>query len=142
MTFAPWKTEYELKHATMDDTHREFIDWLNRLDSTPDEGFAAALDEFIAHTIEHFEQENRWMRDSAFPPVNCHKGEHDEVLEVVRNVRAKVGTGDMDIGRRLVQELLPWFENHAGNMDAALAMWINGIGFDTSAKAKPKGDNA
>ena len=37
------------------------------------------------------------------------------------------GTG---LGRRLIEELPAWFENHVNGMDAALAFHLDSIGFD------------
>ena len=125
MSLAPWKPEYELGLAPMDETHREFIDWLNRLDAAPDEEFLTGLDTFIEHTQHHFDQEDRWMRGSMFPPVECHGGMHAEILKIARFVREQVSKGNLKMGRQLVKELVPWFDDHAATMDSALASWIN-----------------
>lgn len=133
MTLAPWKSQYELGLPAMDDTHREFIDWLNRLSETEDSAFAAELDGFLAHTVAHFEQEDRWMKASGFPPLECHGGMHAEILKIATFVREQVGKGNFKMGRQLVEELLPWFEDHAATMDSALAGWIRDTGFSIDA---------
>ena len=121
----------------MDDTHLEFIDWLNRLADTPDADLGAGLDGFIAHTQAHFEQEDRWMKASLFPPVECHGGMHGEILKIAVFVREQVGKGNYKMGRQLVEELLPWFDDHAATMDAALAGWIRDTGFPIEPPATP-----
>ena len=77
-----WSSDYELGLAPMDETHREFVDLVNRITEAGDAGLLAGLDELILHTVEHFAQEDRWMRESGFPPVHCHQTEHERVLEV------------------------------------------------------------
>lgn len=129
MSLAPWKPQYELGLAPMDDTHREFIDWLNRLAETPDSELGSELDGFIAHTKAHFDQEDRWMKASGFPPVECHGGMHAEILKIATFVRQQVGKGNFKMGRQLVEELVPWFDDHAATMDSALAGWIRDTGF-------------
>jgi len=52
---------------------------------------------------------------------DSHIGEHDRVLAIVQQVRQMVAGGDFAIGRRLAEELVPWFNQHAQTMDAALA---------------------
>jgi hemerythrin-like metal-binding protein len=136
MTLAPWKPAYELGLAPMDDTHREFIDWLNKLDVAADDEFLAGLDEFIAHTQAHFDQEDRWMRGSGFPPVECHGGMHVEILKIAQFVREQVAKGNMTMGRQLVKELVPWFDDHAATMDSALAAWINQTEYKIDATPK------
>ncbi|HQR03169.1 MAG: hemerythrin domain-containing protein [Proteobacteria bacterium] len=134
MSLIHWKPEFELGLAPMDDTHREFIDRLDRLDQCPDADFLSELDAFIEHTRHHFEQEWDWMRGSMFPPLNCHHSEHDNVLDLMLQVRADVARGDIPLGRTLVKELLPWFENHAATMDTALASWIGQTGYPAEAR--------
>ncbi|QID18559.1 cation-binding hemerythrin HHE [Nitrogeniibacter mangrovi] len=126
-----WNDTLELGLAPMDATHREFVECYNALAEAPEADFIDCLDAFIAHTVEHFEQENRWMAAVNFP--GCHKAEHDRVLTVLRDVRRLAAAGDMALGRRLVEELPPWFENHASGMDAALAFHLETIGFDTGS---------
>lgn len=126
---APWKADYELGLAAMDDTHREFIDWLNRLAIADDDSFLSAMDGFIDHTQAHFDMEDRWMRASMFPPVDCHAGMHKEILQIARFVREQAAKGNLKMGRQLAGELVTWFDDHAANMDAALAAWIRDTGY-------------
>ncbi|NTV10324.1 MAG: cation-binding hemerythrin HHE [Zoogloea sp.] len=135
-----WTEKYELGLAQMDETHREFVDFCTRLQNAPQDSLLAEMDAFIAHTEAHFDQENRWMAAIGFP--DCHKGEHDRVLIVIRDVRARMERGDWALGRRLIEELEPWFDNHAASMDAALAHTLLAVGFDTVTGEirNPQGD--
>ena len=129
MPLMSWKEAYNLGVAAMDETHREFMDWLNRLEALSDTEFPAGLAGFIEHTQAHFDQEQRWMTATGFPPISCHEDEHNRVLEVARQVQAMVAKGDVAIGRRLVEEMVPWFDQHAATMDDALAFWIKQQGY-------------
>lgn len=124
-----WSNAYELGIAPMDQTHREFVDLVNRIGQADDSGLVSGLDELLLHTVEHFAQEHRWMRESGFPPLHCHQSEHDRVLEVVRDVRERVAAGDLALGRTLLAELPTWFENHAATMDTALAWHLRTTGY-------------
>jgi len=117
----PWQEEWTLNHPKMDETHHEFIAEINHMLAVPDAEMLAAVDQFIEHTVAHFEQEREWMESTNFPPKGCHIGEHDRVLAIVQQVRGMVEGGDYAIGRRLAEELVPWFNQHAQTMDAALA---------------------
>ncbi len=117
----PWQDEWTLNHSQMDETHHEFIAEINHMLAVPDDEMLAAVDQFIDHTVAHFEQERVWMENTNFPPKGCHIGEHDRVLAIVQQVRQMVAGGDYAIGRRLAEELVPWFNQHAQTMDAALA---------------------
>ena len=132
-----WSAELELGQASMDATHREFVTAYNALESAGPDTLAARFDEFIEHTEAHFEQENRWMEAVGFP--GCHRAEHDRVLAVVRDVRKRLAQGDGALVRRLIEELPPWFETHAGGMDAALAHHLATLGFDFATGSVPGG---
>lgn len=132
MTQLSWRADFELGVGRMDDTHREFVDLVNRLESADDAGFMARLDALIEHTVGHFAQENAWMERSAFGPL-CHIAEHQQVLDVLAHIRAKVAQGDLALGRRLPGELATWFSHHAATMDSMLVSHMARVGFDPDA---------
>lgn len=124
LTSYPWTDTYELGHARMDDTHREFVDFIDTLLHAGDQEFPALLARFAVHTQQHFDQESAWMRETDFPPAPCHELEHQRVLEAVRVVGERVAGGDLALGRQLVVALAEWFPVHAASMDGALAGWL------------------
>jgi len=124
-----WSEQLAIGHATMDDTHREFVEQLNRVGDAPDEGVLAALDDFIAHTEAHFGQEEQWMDAIEFPPRGCHRGEHEKVLETVREVRKRVADGNVQLARTLAEALAEWFPQHATSMDAILGLYMTQTGY-------------
>ena len=123
------KQEHVLGLAPMDDIHREFMQLLARLDDASASAALTVLDELVAHTEAHFAQEDVWMEASDFPPLHCHRGEHERVLEVLREVRRLAAAGDAGIVRTLVRELPQWFEHHASTMDTVLAEHIAATGY-------------
>lgn len=128
MALLDWSDQLELGHGRMDETHREFVAQLNALHAAAEDEFLPLLDAFIAHTVEHFAQEERWMQEISFPPAHCHASEHEGVLNIMRDVRRMVAEeGKKEIGRVLTRELAPWFENHAGGMDAMLSFFLRCI---------------
>ena len=140
MPLMQWSAELELGQPAMDETHREFVDMLNAVADAADADLLRRLDEFIAHTDAHFAQENAWMVDIMFPPIHCHKGEHDNVIGLMREVRDRVAAGQLELGRVLARELPEWFRLHASTMDAALAQVIKAVGYSPERKeAAPAG---
>jgi len=131
-----WTADLQLGESVMDETHREFVDLLNRLGATGGDALLDDLDAFIAHTVEHFAQEERWMEEIAFPPLHCHHNEHAGVLEVMREVRKRVAGGEAHLGNTLAVAIAEWFPLHAGSMDAVLALYMKQIGY------VPGADNA
>ena len=97
MAAMEWTDKLALGLGPMDGTHQEFVDAYNRLVVASGEALLIEMDAFIAHTVDHFDQENRWMELIGFP--GCHKAEHDRVLAVCRDVRKRMERGDAALGR-------------------------------------------
>jgi hemerythrin len=136
-----WNASLENNLAPMDETHREFVECYNAAASAAPDQFLPAFDRLIAHTVAHFDLENGWMAAVDFP--GCHRAEHDRVLAVMHDIRKRVEKGEMFLGRRLIEELPAWFENHVNGMDAALAFHLASIGFDVeqgTLKSLPEGE--
>jgi hemerythrin-like metal-binding protein len=129
MPLMAWSDELVLDDGVIDDTHKEFVELLNRMYDAPDDQLLAILDEFIVHTESHFAQEQRWMEELAFPPLSCHVNEHQGVMEITREVRQRTADGDMRFGKVLAQGIAEWFANHAATMDQMLAQYIKERGY-------------
>ncbi len=136
MPVMEWNENLVLDQGVMDDTHREFIELLNRLADAPDGEMLAVLDEFIKHTEVHFAQEQRWMEQMAFPPLACHAREHDGVLETAHEVRRRVAAGETRFGQVLARAVAEWFADHAGSMDHVLALYMKEKRFDPALAAQ------
>lgn len=118
--------QFEQRHllglSQMDDTHREFVELVNQLDTADKPEFIGLFGKLLAHTEAHFEIENALMRESGFPAIREHMDEHQRVLGELRRINAKVQDGSILIGQAYVREQLPsWFNLHAITMDSALA---------------------
>lgn len=120
-----WDDALLLGEPQMDRVHQEFVDLVVRMQQAPDDELAPLLEAFASHTRAHFEMENQWMRDTAFPPRDCHIDEHAAVLKSVDEVRALVAQGNTAICRSLIDELVRWFPSHAHHLDSALAHWMS-----------------
>lgn len=119
-----WTDAFVLGHEPMDATHREFVDLVGALQTAPDDRLLARLAEFEAHARRHFGEEDRWMRETGFPPRDCHIDEHAAVLDSIVQVRAVAEQGDLAEVRRLAAALAGWFPGHADWLDSALAHWL------------------
>ena len=129
MALMEWNDALVLDEGIIDETHREFVELLNRMYEAGDDELLAVLDEFIAHTEAHFGQEQRWMEEMKFPPLSCHVSEHEGVLEIANEVRRRAASGETGYGKILAQGVAEWFENHAASMDRVLALYIKEQGY-------------
>ncbi len=127
-----WSDRLRLNYAPMDATHEEFVALCAALADPDLTTFVRRLDALISHSIDHFEQENNWMRQYEFPPAQCHLQEHEAVLDIMREVRRRFTLGETDLAKSLAEELPHWFENHVDTMDNMLARYMSGIEAQTT----------
>jgi hemerythrin len=121
-----WSDALLLGHPRMDDSHREFADRIAALQTAAEPEVLDRLDELLHHTIEHFEQERKWMEETDFPATQCHVDEHEAVLGSLREVRDLMrARADVAECRRLANALADWFPGHADYMDAPLSHWLS-----------------
>lgn len=135
MPVIQWSEALHLGDAATDANHAAFCTLLNAVADASEADFVPALDAFIAHTEVHFAEENAWMEAADFPPLHCHRNEHDNVLALCREVRRRAANGDMALGRRLVTELPEWFAQHVDVMDRMMTTWPAQRGPDAREEA-------
>ena len=122
-----WSDARKLGYAPMDQTHEVFYGVAFRLLTCDANDAPGAIAAFEAHAVEHFEQEDTWMRETQFPAGDCHVEEHAAVLKSVREVREMLASGKagVELLHDLAQHLLAWFPGHADYLDSALAAWMS-----------------
>jgi hemerythrin len=114
----------ELGYAPMDKIHAEFDELLLRANAPGDPDWLPLLSQLDAHLQAHFEMEDQWMRETQFPPRDCHMDEHAAVLSSSAEVLALARQGDFGPARTFAAELARWFPGHAQYLDSALAAWM------------------
>ena len=127
-----WSDSYSVGESVMDETHQEFVVLYNSLNeaftANDKAHFLKKFDAFLAHTEAHFAQEDAWMMASGFGPSNCHQGEHQRVLGVLKALRDGYATNSpehLELLAQLLDELPVWFSGHAGSMDTALSWHLH-----------------
>lgn len=127
-----WSDALVLDLPVMDDTHREFVDLLALVEGADDDTLLAHWRTLIDHTDDHFGREDQWMQATRFSSSNCHSVQHKVVLQVMREGLKHGETGHLAIVRQMAKELAVWFPQHAQAMDAALALHLRRVGYDTA----------
>jgi hemerythrin-like metal-binding protein len=123
-----WKETYVLGHVPMDNTHQDFVALVSKLTVADNASMSGCVDQLIEHTLEHFAQENCWMEECGFPPIHCHTGEHERVLQSLRDMQPIIAA-DPGVGRVVARELEQWFAQHAATMDNALAFYMRQVNY-------------
>jgi hemerythrin-like metal-binding protein len=122
--FMQWDDSLLIGYRLMDDTHREFVEVVNCLTEAADSELFDQLEQFRLHAEAHFGMEDQWMRETGFPPRDCHIEEHAAVLKSLHEVQELVARGNVAIARDFAAELIRWFPGHAIHLDSALSHWM------------------
>jgi len=131
MASLEWSAALLLELPVMDTTHREFVELLAAAEAAPaGQPQQDAWQALIEHTEDHFGREDRWMLDTHFASGNCHSVQHKVVLDVMREVGEKA-RDDVHLIASVAPELGRWFTHHAQSMDAALALHMRRVDYDT-----------
>lgn len=122
-----WTDARLLGHGALDATHQDFYEVVFRLLTCTQDTAWTALQAFETHARAHFRDEEDWMRDTAFPSLECHADEHDKVLASLAEVKHALTTraADHQLLHRFADHLFAWFPGHADYMDSALATWLS-----------------
>lgn len=107
----------------MDRLHHEFFNALENLSASKDHEFNERYRAFVNQVEVAFREEDQWMEDIDFPGLRSHQEQHARVLGALHNVHFRLMNGEMQLGREVVEQLLPqWFAFHISTMDNALAL--------------------
>ncbi len=132
-----WSDALQTGDARMDETHEGFVELLAELRRLPTDSQFPVFKQLIAHTVEHFDQEDRWMLATGFTAENCHTLQHKSILDTMQAVESHYLKGDVEIISRMADALAEWFPMHAQSMDAGLAQHMQSLGFDTRTETLP-----
>lgn len=122
-----WTDDFLLGHRGIDRHHAEFVQVLQRLQQADDAALAQEMEGLVQHLEAHFGAENEQMEATAFPPRDCHMGEHAAVLQSVHDVQQMLQVADpkaVTTCRALLVALAEWFPAHTQHLDSALAHWL------------------
>ncbi|MES9854055.1 MAG: hemerythrin family protein [Candidatus Thiodiazotropha sp. L084R] len=119
----------------MNQVHREEVVLINRLgmllldglkQQSSNEAIDDCLQEWITHTRDHFDGENRMMAEHGFPPYSVHKGEHDQVLALIQRLNEQwLKHRELDeLVKFIFVEWRNWFDGHVKSMDRVTAQFL------------------
>jgi len=139
MEQSAWLPDESSGFPAMDALHCEFFSLLTELSHTDDQQFIARYQPFVARVEQIFAKEEGWMEEAAFPLFREHQEQHARVLSALHHVFPLVAEGELTLGRKIVQTLLPqWLAFHMTTMDMALALALQLREMNSSHSEDPR----
>ena len=115
----------------MNQDHADFVQLIIQLDTAleneSDEKISHIMAQLFKHTVEHFSHEESEMQRINFPPYPMHKGEHDQVINLLENAVANWETkhSRSSLKQFIKETVMPWFYQHVETMDSITAQFIH-----------------
>jgi len=99
-----WEDSYACGHPTIDNQHRKLFTLANSLIGALSSGQPAAetsmrLRRLMAHTAQHFHDEEAILARMGFPGLPNHAADHQRLLERATRFEIEVGQGEVDISQ-------------------------------------------
>ena len=90
----------------------------------PDHELAELVDQLVDYTNVHFLSEQLLMRMYAYPAYAEHEDHHNELLDGIRELEARLAAGDEEQLQRAARNLQEWVNGHIGRDDAMFARYL------------------
>jgi hemerythrin-like metal-binding protein len=121
MAVANWNSRFETGIGSIDAQHRSLFRALNKLAESFKVGASKgqvkeSLDFLVKYTVEHFQTEEKYMRDMDFPKLTSHMVEHAQLIVKATDLQNHLADGKpmtMDVTIFLAD----WLKHHINEVD-------------------------
>lgn len=113
----PWKEEYNLGIASVDEQHREFIGIINTLAKNLSQGLShgdivSAIIRMENYVQEHCLYEEKCFVVCSYEEMDAHIAEHKIFLEKAKEFRERVNVDDPLVAVEMLGFFEKWFLEH------------------------------
>lgn len=131
MALVKWRDEFAIGIPSIDHEHKEMIALINGVYDKLKRGDRGApvadfLGEIYTAISAHFALEETMMREQAYFEYEAHKADHEQLLEMIREIMDNYEIGIyLDYEDTLAAHLNDWFSEHFKTMDARLHSFLD-----------------
>ena len=130
MTVAVWNSRFETGIDLIDGQHKSLFEAVNRLAASLDsetrgEGVKESLDFLAKYTVDHFQMEEHFMGEMAYPGLAAHRAEHARLMNGVQVLQARLAQGQ-PMTRDVTTFYASWLKHHICGTDMAYVQFMKG----------------
>ena len=130
MTLIRWRDNFNLGIPDVDFEHRELVELINALhdrlqQAAHHEEVEDFLGEIFARISAHFALEERTMVARSYPEYWPHKGDHERLLDQLRDIMESYEHSHTLDSGELSQKLDDWFSVHFRTFDARFHQYVH-----------------
>ena len=128
MAIAIWSNRYETGIGIIDSQHKALFEAVNKLADSFKAGTSKAqakesLDFLVNYTFEHFQTEEKFMRELGYPQLSAHRVLHADLMAKAKDLQARLQQGTpmtMDI----TVFLADWLKHHINEDDMGYVAFV------------------
>lgn len=114
----------------IDDEHQNLVAILNQLDAAMKNGkgnrvMTEILSKLLQYTQMHFEAEEKFMVECAYPKTQLHQAQHRQLVEKLVKFQVKFEKNGYRITSDMMDFLTYWLTNHILGDDKTFAQFFN-----------------
>ena len=130
MTVAVWNSRFETGIDLIDAQHKSLFEAVNRLaaslvSETGGEGVKESLDFLAKYTVDHFQMEEHFMGEMAYPGLAAHRAEHARLMNRVQVLQGRLAQGQ-PMTRDITTFYAGWLKHHICGTDMAYVQFMKG----------------
>ena len=120
--FMPWTDQLSVGQEDIDNDHMILVALINKAAARIRNGevphaIGVAIDQLIAYTVLHFEQEEAVMQRAGYPEFVQHKAQHDGLRKRVGELKRRFEAGESSVGDDLLKLCRDWLFEHIQRFD-------------------------
>lgn len=121
MAIAIWSSRFETGIPIIDTQHKALFEAVNKLADSFKAGTSAAqvkasMDFLVKYTVEHFQTEEKYMREIDYPKLTSHMAEHAQLVAKAQGLQAKLADGK-PVTVEVTTFLADWLKHHINEVD-------------------------
>jgi len=129
--YMPWSDALSVGQEDIDNDHMILIGLVNRVHGAASgkqgkDATLQAVDQLIAYTALHFEQEEKLMADAGYPGLPAHKKLHDALTGRAKDLRRRLAAGEPSVGEELMALIKEWLCDHIQRHDTKVGAFLTG----------------
>ncbi|GAA0557172.1 bacteriohemerythrin [Rhizomicrobium electricum] len=133
MALLTWNPGMSVGVRVLDEDHKKLIAMINELHSGMLEGHSndvvgGVLRRLASYTVEHFQREEKFFAETAYPGAAAHKREHEKLKTQVMAEIQKFQAGTTGLGMETLNFLRDWLKHHIQESDKAYSAHLNAHG--------------
>ncbi len=133
MALMEWSDNLSVNVKQIDEEHKKLVGMLNDLHDAMKQGKGSdvsgkVLSGLVQYVATHFSNEEKLMKENAYPEYLRHKKEHDDLTKQALDLQQQFQTGKPVLTIELMKFLKDWLSNHILGTDKKYSPYLNSKG--------------